>query len=445
MTAFIFKPKRRRGGKLRVSSTWWLRFAHDGEKLQSICLGVTDKQVAQQKRNEFVQEREREAAGIIAPKPLREGAAKLLSEHLSEFVSFLRSRGRDDMYVYNIEKRIKRLLDDCSWKLARDITAESFVAWRLNATDPKTGKLLAAKTQNDYADAMIAMLNWMQRRGRLLAVPLKREELKVKTAGQEKRAKRAFTDAEIVKLRSVAGRHATLYLAAVLTGLRRSELKQLRWGDVHLDALRPFLSVRASTTKNAKPACILLRDDLAAELRALRPGDGADRRRVFQPMPKNATFKAHLKAAGIAERDGQDRMACFHSFRKTFNTCLQRAGVAESVVMQMMRVTDRRLIDKTYLDAALLPVADAMEKMPRFEAVQVAVQAAAATGTDDVCANLCATPSGKGRERGFPLGSNPSTPAFPASGHSPFDQHKSVCRPVSRVFLVSPRQCCSDS
>ena len=43
----------------------------------------------------------------------------------------------------------------------------------------------------------------------------------------------------------------------------RGEIKQLMWSDVHLDAPRPFLEVRASTTKNKKGAVIPLVPALA--------------------------------------------------------------------------------------------------------------------------------------------------------------------------------------
>jgi integrase len=45
-------------------------------------------------------------------------------------------------------------------------------------------------------------------------------------------------------------------LVAMHTGLRRSRLAVLKWGDVSLDAVTPSVHVRASTTKNGKPASI---------------------------------------------------------------------------------------------------------------------------------------------------------------------------------------------
>ena len=82
---------------------------------------------------------------------------------------------------------------------------------------------------------------------------------------------RALSDDEMKRLLAVAGPRKAVYLLGVVTGLRRAELEGLVWSDVHLDALKPFLRARPSTTKNAKLATIFLRDDAAAELRAIKP------------------------------------------------------------------------------------------------------------------------------------------------------------------------------
>jgi len=61
---------------------WWWKYRPHGErcKAQDISLGTPDKQVAERKRIERLAESEREAAGISAPRSLRDAAQKLLSE-----------------------------------------------------------------------------------------------------------------------------------------------------------------------------------------------------------------------------------------------------------------------------------------------------------------------------------------------------------------------------
>ena len=66
----IEKRRFRRGGKLEETRSYYLRYRIGDmpvDKWKS--LGVTDKQVADQKAHKFIQEREREATGILNPKP----------------------------------------------------------------------------------------------------------------------------------------------------------------------------------------------------------------------------------------------------------------------------------------------------------------------------------------------------------------------------------------
>jgi integrase len=375
MNAYLVKPRRRntRTGKVRESKFWAIRYKLDGcESYKDRNLRVRDKQVAQAKLNEFVRECEREAAGLVVPKTLRDAAAKTLAVHLGDFTADLRARQRSRMYVHNVDKRATKLLAACGWTLPRDVTADSFTAWRAQQTK-------APKTLNDYLDVANALLNWMQRCGRIIANPLASVG-KVQTAGKEVRVRRAFTDRELGQLLAVAGPRRTLYLTALHTGLRRNELRSLLWGDVHLDAVKPFLRVRASTTKNGKGATIWVRDDLAADLAAFRPADAMSGDRVFPLLTRKLdAFKLDLEAAKIPFKvDG--RQADFHSLRHTLGTIMARHNVGPRVAMDVMRHSDMRLTVR-YTDASQLPTAEALEHLPRFD--MPAVESLRATGTTD--------------------------------------------------------------
>jgi hypothetical protein len=63
-----------------------------------------------------------------------------------------------------------------------------------------------------------------------------------------------------------------------------------------------------------------------------------------------------LGKADIEYKDAQDRQADFHAFRRTYCTLLHRWGLPEAAIMQLMRVSDRRLIDKNYLEAGIVLV-----------------------------------------------------------------------------------------
>jgi integrase len=371
--ASIIKRKRRVGRRIVTSVTWHLRYRLPGEPgFTVMSLGVRDRQVAEARRMDWLREREREQQGILPPLALREAAVRPTTEHVTDFASDLHARRRSAKYCYNVEKRLAKLVTGCEWHLLRDVTADSFTVWRARQSTP------AAKTLNEYLDAANALLNWLQRQGKLIANPLGSVG-KVETAGNQRRCRRAISADQFSRLLSVAGPRRVVYLAAVLTGLRRSELAKLLWSDVHLDAARPFLTARAATTKNRKAATIFLRDDLAAEMRVLS-SEAAVTDPVFSPlMPSMDEFRADLAAADLAYLDKSGRRFDFHALRHTLATWLHACGVPQRQAMEVMRHSDARLTNTVYADAALLPAIDALERLPHFESVPAVLSA---TGTD---------------------------------------------------------------
>ena len=166
-------------------------------------------------------------------------------------------------------------------------------------------------------------------------------------------------------LLQASGTRKVLYLMAVFTGLRRGELAELERDDIHLEEGKQFVNARASTTKNHKQAVIALHPDVAKELSLWLAQLPVSETKVFaRLMPSMKRFRADLKAAKIAFIDNKGLRADFHSLRHTLATNLARAGTAPRVAMEIMRHSDMRLTAKTYTDAGLLPVADAVLKLP---------------------------------------------------------------------------------
>jgi integrase len=286
---------------------WWLKYRLQGEDTKAACvsLNTSDKQVAEKRRSDLVNELERERAGIISPKEMREAACRDVSELVGEFAQDLRARGRAEKYASNLETRLKTLASECGWKLLRDATADSFVSWRSRQTE------LKAKTLNEYLNAACGLLNWLQRNGRMVANPLKVVG-KVEMRGVETRQRRGLTEDELRQLIAVSGSRKAVYLVAAFTGLRRGELEQLEWSDVHIDDCpEAFIEARASTTKNHKKATIKLHSDVVSALREWKTANGGKSERVFR-VPKIETFRGDLKRAGIVYKDAQGRFADFH-------------------------------------------------------------------------------------------------------------------------------------
>jgi integrase len=212
--------------------------------------------------------------------------------------------------------------------------------------------------------------SYLERHERIEKNPLKRVQ-KVQTNGRQVRLRRAFTDDEMKRLLKVAGTRKVVYLMAIYTGLRRGELSKLLRTDLHLDAAQPFINVRASTTKNHKQAILALHPDLVPELNSVLASLPARETRLLAHlMPTMITFKADLKAAGIEFINAQGQRADFHSLRHTLATNLARAGTSPRIAMEIMRHSDIKLTTKTYTDAGLLPVSDAVINLPSLLAVK---------------------------------------------------------------------------
>ncbi len=152
----VLKRRFRKGGVLRQTRNYYLRYRvldMPGEKWVS--LGVTDKQVAEKKARDLVAEREREAAGIVEPKVVRDSAKRLLCDHLEDYLADLTKReraGRNGRGARLLKSRILRLVKDCGWSFPGEVNADCFIAWRNRQTE-------CPRTLNHYLQGVCAFLN----------------------------------------------------------------------------------------------------------------------------------------------------------------------------------------------------------------------------------------------------------------------------------------------
>ena len=228
----IDKRRFRRDGKLLETRFYYLRYRMGDmpvDKWKS--LGVTDKQAADKIAHEFIQERERETAGILEPKAVRDAAKRPLTVHLDDYVADLAARGRNGRGGRGarlIASRIKVLLIECNWQVPCNVTADSFIVWRNRQT-------CSMRTLNHYLQGMFSFLNWMEKADRIKMNPL-RKVGRADERGRKKPGRRAFTDEELSKLVMGSEDRGIIYFTAARTGLRQEELKQLKWSDLHFDA-----------------------------------------------------------------------------------------------------------------------------------------------------------------------------------------------------------------
>jgi hypothetical protein len=177
-------------------------------------------------------------------------------------------------------------------------------------------------------------------------------------------------------------------------------------GKLDLDGPIAFANLAAADEKNRQGSEIVLRDDLAADLREwlkdkLAATQGEARRQgtaipvrlpaespLFNvPAGLLRILDRDLKAAGIPKRDERGRTLDVHAMRTTFATLLSKAGVAPRTAQAAMRHSDIRLTMQTYTDPKLLDMSGALALLPAMPLTaeqSTTVESAKATGTDDL-------------------------------------------------------------
>jgi len=331
----------------------------------------SDKLASKQLMGEMERAIARGERGLL--NPYAKHNARPLVAHVAEWVATLRERGKDEEYVVPCDARLLRLAAECEWKTLRSISADGFEHWRQNAVSrvahnrkgctKETIVPLGARTKNHYLETLRTFCNWCVKRGRMPANPVAHVE-KVEQSQDVRRERRALSEEEVRRLLgAVPEEYRILYRVALCTGLRRSELLELQWGDIKLDDPTPHIQLRAKTTKARRADGLPLRADLVESLRQQR-GDAADGDRVFARVPRIKEHKRWLAAAGIAYTDANGRRADIHALRHTYGTLLSKAGVSPREAMELMRHTDLRQTMKVYTDPRIFNLSAAVEKLP---------------------------------------------------------------------------------
>jgi integrase len=357
----VFKQKRAKGNRTWTSAFWKGRYRLNGdEKWTTVPLHVRQKDVAERKLSEIVQREERRRHGLLNDEVEVSAAAKGLADHLLDFERDLQTRGRSSEYIRKVVPRCRRIANGCGWQKLGQVTADSFIGWRSSQT-------WAPRTSNHHLEAFRCFLEWMRGCGRIKTNPLQHVQ-KVETRGRQKVVRRAYTRDELGRLLAIAGPRSPIYLGAALTGLRFKELKRLRCCDLQLGGAEPTVRLPASIQKTPEYKSLPLAQSVADAWAPLAAGRPVTARLFGRGMPSHHTLTADLEKAGIPKRDERGRQVDFHSFRMTFTTFLQQAGVDRRLVMEVARHKDSRLTDLVYTDAERLDLRGAINSLPALEA-----------------------------------------------------------------------------
>ena len=232
-------------------------------------------------------------------------------------------------------------------------------------------------TSNSYLTAIKSFSRWLlekERTDRDRLISLSR--LNAKTDRRHHR--RALDEAELNRLlvsasastfslESLTGRDRSMvYMLAMSTGVRASELASLTPGTFAIESDCPTVSVRAAYTKNRLEAEQPLPADVAAAFReylrdrphatALWPGQWNKRAAEM--------LRADLDGACIGNRDADGNVADFHALRASYISLLVRQGANPKVAQTLARHSDPRLTFAVYAKAHIHDLAAAVEGLP---------------------------------------------------------------------------------
>lgn len=357
----LFKRRRRVNGKIVESKKWTGRYRLKGDaKYTEVFLDTSDKQVASKRFDAIILKEERRRIGLVPSEAEEQAIQRPLSELVRDFVADRERSGRTPDHVRQLKGKLHRLMKECGWRCAVDISAQSFSEWRIAQTN------LTPKTINEYQDAASGFTNWLVKHRRMLPENPFRFVERLSTVGRNRFERRALSIEEVERLLAVAGPRKEAYQVAIYLALRKKEISLLQWRDVDLEREKPCVTLRASTTKNRKGKVLRLHPVAASALAKIR-----DRQPRTEPtdcvfeglIPSPAELRKDLLEAGIPF--DLARRVDFHSLRHTADTMVVSIpGIAPRTAMEIMRHGSMELTMNRYTDATLLPTEQAILSLP---------------------------------------------------------------------------------
>lgn len=269
--------------------------------------------------------------GVVDPQQQRLAREDVrpLTKHIECYIGHLELAGRSQRTVADARRHLDWIISATGASRLSDLSMDAVErALRLLQIVGRS-----ARTLNHRGGSVRAFLGWCVLTQRISSNPLRKLPRQNEDVDR-RRERRALTSDEIERLLAVAEQRdrKLWYMVALYAGLRLSELKALRWGD--LDLVNGSLVVVGKAKRRDE---VPLHPVLLDELRRARPGGVMPSARVFATSPTNDTRRKDFLRAGIVLANDQGLHADLHSLRVTLGTMLARSGVPPQVARRIMR------------------------------------------------------------------------------------------------------------
>ena len=313
--------------------------------------------------------------------PKERERTKPLSEHVADYEKHLRSKGNTERHVKLTLKRLRSLLKATKAKTIDDLDVGKIgsvlSSWRSQKKEP-----ISVGTSNHYVRSVKSFTRWLWMERRTSDDPL--IGLRSLNANVDvKRKRRAFSVAELRMLieateksgETLCGlspeRRALLYLVAVYTGFRASELRSLSVRSFDLEA--KTVTVEAAYSKRRRQDVLPIHPSLVDRLRS-QFADAPANAHVFDgtwtdhnSANSARMMRADLKRVKIPYRDKRGRVLDFHALRHTFVTQLARAAIHPSKAKELARHSTITLTMDVYSHVETEELRDALDSVPGLD------------------------------------------------------------------------------
>ncbi len=348
-------------GELRKRGKVWMAdyVDRDGKRVRR-STRMTDQQLAAKVLRQWETGERAVELGIVAG---GRAAGVTIADCLKDYVASLSVAGRSDQHKDRTKQLVESVKRFCKWETLADISSEGLNRY---CESLKTERQ-ANRTVGATITAVRSFARYAVRRGVLPSDPtatIAKPSVKVDRRitrrmilpGEWNWVQTALA-VEVLRNGQSSQERLLMYRAAIETGLRSNELRELKRSSLTLDSDNPHVTAKASTTKNSKMAKQLLSDSLAGDLakfcqrkhpgaavfnpvsrtemaRVLR-ADVADARRLW--LDTQADKQAARDSDFLASPDSQQQVIDFHALRHTCGGWATLSGVSLNEVKELMR------------------------------------------------------------------------------------------------------------